>query len=141
VRRATAGFQDAASATAAGYAPFLGCVSGPAEGAMGIHFVNGDLVNDGELDAQHPEALIYEPSNGELKLVGVEYIVIAETWDAHHASPPALLGQVFEYNGSPNRFGIPAFYELHVWAWRDNPRGSFADWNPKVSCQDYIATP
>ena len=29
----------------------------------------------------------------------------------------------------------PAFYELHVWAWRDNPSGVFVDWNPRVSCE------
>jgi hypothetical protein len=28
----------------------------------------------------------------------------------------------------------PALYELHVWAWRDNPNGTFVDWNPQVSC-------
>ena len=26
------------------------------------------------------------------------------------------------------------FYELHVWAWKQNPTGAFADNNPKVSC-------
>ncbi len=29
---------------------------------------------------------------------------------------------------------LPAFYELHVWAWEHNPKGSFADWNTAVSC-------
>jgi hypothetical protein len=59
VRRATARFSDVAAAGPAGYAPFLGCVSGPQEGAMGFHYVNGDLVGDGVIDAQRPEALIY----------------------------------------------------------------------------------
>jgi hypothetical protein len=36
--------------------------------------------------------------------------------------------------GEPNRFGLPAFYELHVWAWEDNPKGTFADWNTHVTC-------
>jgi hypothetical protein len=39
--------------------------------------------------------------------------------------------------GSPNRYGIPAFYELHIWAWKDNPRGTFADFNPNVTCDEY----
>jgi hypothetical protein len=137
VRRATQLFGDVAAATAAGYAPFLGCVSGPQEGAMGIHYVNGDLVNDGELDVRRPEALMYEPKNGRLRLIGVEYIVIAQAWDARHQTPPSLMGQVFHYTNSPNRYGIPAFYALHVWAWRDNPNGAFADWNPKVSCEHH----
>jgi hypothetical protein len=51
------------------------------------------------------------------------------------------MGQVFHYTASPNRYGIPAFYALHVWAWKENPNGTFADWNPKVSCRDYVATP
>jgi hypothetical protein len=41
------------------------------------------------------------------------------------------------YTGSPNRYGIPPFYALHVWAWRPNPSGVFADWNTKVSCDDF----
>ena len=137
VRRATAQFKDVTLATAAGYAPFLGCVSGPQEGAMGIHYVNGDLVGDGQLDPQRPEALMYEVKDGRLRLVGVEFIVFADAWNAGNASPPTLLGQSFHYVSSPNRYGIPAFYELHVWAWKHNPHGMFVDWNPKVSCDDH----
>lgn len=137
VRQATAGFQDVKSAEAAGYQLFHGCVSGPQEGAMGIHYVNGDLVADGQLDAQHPEAIIYEDQNGTMRLVGVEYLVFAEAWNAKNKVPPVLMGQVFNYAGSPNRYGIPANYYLHVWASKSNPKGMFADWNPMVSCEDY----
>ncbi|HEY3232260.1 MAG TPA: hypothetical protein VGJ87_23715 [Roseiflexaceae bacterium] len=137
VRQETARFQDVTAAEAAGYGLFHGCVSGAQEGAMGIHFVNGDLVGDGELDALHPEALLYESKNGNLRLVGVEYVVIAEAWDANHQMPPVLMGQLFNYVGGPNRYRIPAFYELHVWAWKSNPSGVFADWNPRVSCEGY----
>ena len=139
VRRATERYQDVAAATAAGYALFLGCVSSPQGGAMGIHYVNGDLVGDGKLDVSRPEALMYEPRGGKLELVGVEYIVIAAAWDAANKTPPTLMGQLFHYNPSPNRYGIPAFYALHVWAWRDNPAGVFVDWNPSVSCADHTA--
>jgi hypothetical protein len=99
--------------------------------------VNGDLVGDGEIDASHPEALIYEAKNGKLQLVGVEYVVIAEAWDAANEMPPTLMGQVFQYVGAPNRYRLPGFYELHVWAWKQNPLGMFTDWNPRVSCEDY----
>jgi hypothetical protein len=139
VRRATERFHDASAATAAGYAAFLGCVSGPERGAMGVHFVNDALVSDGVLDPLRPEALIYEPRDGRLRLVGVEYVVIAEAWDAKNQTPPTLVGQLFHHTGSPNRYGIPAFYSLHVWAWRENANGVFADWNPKVSCEEYTA--
>jgi hypothetical protein len=136
VRQATAQFKDVKKAT--GYALLHGCVSGPQEGAMGIHFANGDLVGDGKLDVQHPEALLYEPRDGKLQLVAVEYVVLADAWNAKNQAPPVLMGQLFNYVGAPNRYGLPAFYELHVWAWKTNPDGVFADWNPNVSCADYV---
>lgn len=134
VRQATHSLRNVQRAMDAGYARFLGCVSGPQAGAMGIHYVNSALVGDGELDVNHPEALIYEPRNGGLRLVGVEYVVLADAWHAQHAEPPVLEGQLLQYNGSPNRYGLPPFYEIHVWAWRANPVGAFADWNVRVSC-------
>jgi hypothetical protein len=135
VRNATQQFIDVNAATAANYAPYLGCVSGPDHGAMGVHYVNGALVGDGLIDATRPEALIYEPSPDGMRLVGVEFIVDAATWMAQHDSPPVLEGQAFQFVGSPNRYGLPAFFELHVWAWRDNPNGAFVDWNTQVSCE------
>jgi hypothetical protein len=41
VRNATAQYLDVNKATAAGYSPLFGCVSGSDHGAMGIHYVNG----------------------------------------------------------------------------------------------------
>jgi hypothetical protein len=118
------------------YQQFLGCVSGPEAGAMGVHFVNFSLV-DGKPEVKSPEALIYEVKNGRARLVGVEYIVPVAAWNPAAGEPPVpvLEGQVFHFNDSPNRFGLPPFYELHVWAWRDNPNGAFADWNTGVSCE------
>jgi hypothetical protein len=137
VRQATTRFKNVKEAEAAGYGLFHGCVSGPQEGAMGIHYVKGDLVGDGLIDALQPEALMYEVRSGRLQLTGVEYVVIAEAWDANNETPPMLMGQVFNYVGAPNRYRIPAFYELHVWAWKFNSSGMFADWNPNVSCEKY----
>lgn len=138
VRQETARFKDVEAAKSAGYGLLHGCVSGPQEGAMGIHFANSALVGDNEIDAAKPEALMYEPRNGKMELVGVEYVVLAEGWHANHEAPPVLMGQLFNYVGSPNRYGIPAFYELHVWAWQTNPNGVFSDWNPRVSCEQYV---
>jgi hypothetical protein len=135
VRDATRQYLDVNAATAAGYQPFLGCVSGPDHGAMGVHYVNGTLVGDGEIDATRPEALIYEALGGRMRLVGVEFIVDAATWLANHNTPPVLEGQTFQFVDSPNRFGLAAFFELHVWAWRDNPDGAFVDWNTRVTCE------
>jgi hypothetical protein len=132
VRNATRDFQDVSNVPA-GYGPFLGCVSGPDHGAMGVHYVNGGLVGDGKIEVSTPEALIYEGS----KLVGVEYIVDAATWLSNNSNtPPVLEGQSFQLVGTPNRYNIPApFFELHVWAWRHNPHGAFVDWNDHVSCE------
>jgi hypothetical protein len=133
VRAATTQYADVNTAIAAGYGPFLGCVSGTDHGAMGMHYVNGSLLN-GTLDPAHPQALIYEPSNGQLTLVGVEFIVDAATWFKSNSSSPVLDGQTFLFVDAPNRYNIPAFFELHVWAWRTNPMGPFMDWNDNVSC-------
>ena len=136
VREATKQYLDINNAIAARYGPFLGCVSGSDHGAMGIHYVNPDLLN-GMIDAIHPQALIYEPSkNGAMKLVGVEFITGAATWlKNNNNQSPVLKGQVFLLVDSLNRYAIPnPFYKLHVWPWRDNPPGSFVDWNDHVTC-------
>jgi hypothetical protein len=135
VRTATAQFADVNAATAAGYKPLFGCVTGPDQGAMGVHYINLALYGDGKIDITKPEALIYEPSNGGMSLVGTEYIVDAAAWLAQNTSPPMLDGQAFQFVNSPNRYGLPAFFELHVWAWRDSPNGAFVDWNTRVSCE------
>ena len=130
VRKATARFRDVNVALAEGYSPGP-CVSGPNRGAMGVHLINPNLLTK-EVDAETPEALIYEPSpNGRMRLVGVEIITLASDWVNE---VPVLDGHLLHYVGAPNRYGIPAFYEIHVWAWRNNPDGTFADWNPRVSC-------
>ena len=83
VREATARFHDVADAEEAGYFLQFGCVSGSDYGAMGMHFVNDPLVMDGELDVTRPEIVIYEPQpDGSLKLIGADYLVLAEAWDA-----------------------------------------------------------
>lgn len=134
VREATRQYIDVNAATAAGYEPFLGCVSGPDQGAMGIHYVKGGPLMEGEPEASQPQALIYEPSGDRRKLVGVEYIVDAASWLKKHSGAPVLEGQVFQMVTSPNRYSLPNFYELHVWAWRDSPNGAFVDWNTHVTC-------
>ena len=135
VREGTRQYIDVNNATAAGYGPFLGCVAGTDHGAMGVHYVNGTLLGNLTLDPAQPEALIYEPSNGKMTLVGVEFILDSATWlAANNNTPPVLDGQVFNFVGAPNRFNIPSFFELHVWAWRGNPQGAFVDWNNNVTC-------
>lgn len=136
VRAGTKQYIDVNAATAAGYGPFLGCVAGTDHGAMGVHYVNGTLLGNLTLDPAQPQALIYEPSNGKMTLVGVEFILDSASWLAvNNNAPPVLDGQVFTFVDAPNRFNIPAFFELHVWAWRGNPQGAFVDWNNNVTCE------
>jgi hypothetical protein len=135
IRSATRRYRDVDKAIDAGYVQFFGCVHEPLAGSMGIHFVNGTLAGDTVIDRAKPEALTYElQPNGELGLVGVEYVVFQEAWDAQHDQPPSLFGQPFVLVPSANRYGIPAFYALHAWAWKTNPTGPYKDWNPKVLC-------
>jgi len=137
VRAGTKRYIDVNAATAAGYGPFLGCVAGTDHGAMGVHYVNGTLLADLTLDPAQPQALIYEPSSdGKMTLVGVEFILDSASWlAANNNTSPVLDGQVFNFVPAPNRFSINSFFELHVWAWRDNPQGSFVDWNNGVTCE------
>src|SRR5262249_33517791 len=125
VRQSTDRFHDVAIAEAEGYKLMFGCVSGPDSGAMGLHYVNLPLVLDGELDASRPEIILYEPlPNGRLQLTGADYLVLASDWDKKSSTTPQLMGQLLHLFESPNRFGLPSFYTLHVWAWKDNPTGT-----------------
>lgn len=99
--------------------------SGERRGGMGFHYVN-PLLLDGTVDVASPEALLYEPGpNGQLRLVGVEYVIPRDMWTG--AEPPRLFGRDFTLNA----FDL---WALHVWAWKDNPSGLYADWNPRVTC-------
>jgi hypothetical protein len=124
------------------WVPATPCVSGPNEGAMGVHLIKGSRVGDGEVKGDEPEALIYEPlSDGKFRLVGVEFIVIAEDWANKHGpdSRPDVDGHLMNFVDAPNRYGLKPFYELHVWAFEHNPKGNFADWNTQVSCDRQTA--
>lgn len=128
VRAANDRFKDVSVAVTEGYTP-IACASGVDGGAMGIHYVNAKLLGAGVVDIAHPQAVMYEPTaGGKMALIAVEYIT--------SKGPAALEGQLFNFNGAPNRYGLGPFYELHVWAWRANPHGAFADMNPTVTCEN-----
>jgi hypothetical protein len=138
VRDTTARYRDVTVAGADGYELHFGCVSGSEWGAMGLHYVNMSLVGDGKVEATRPEIVIYEPlPNGGRRLIGADYLVFAADWHAHTAAAPKLEGQLMHLIESPNRYGLPAFYTLHVWAWKHNPNGAFVNWHPNVSCEDF----
>jgi hypothetical protein len=142
VRESTERFKDVRVAEAEGYALQFGCVSGSDSGAMGLHYVKGEYVGDDVLDPTRPEILIYEPlPGGRRKLIGADYLVFAETWHKTHAATPELMGQLLHLFEAPNRFGLPPFYTLHVWAWKENPTGTFVNWHSKVSCDAFTPQP
>ena len=131
VRGETASFRDINVATAAGYNPFLDCLSDNTLGGMGQHYVNAQLVDDGTVDPLTPEALVYEPGpDGELILVALEYIMPIRLWT--EANPPVLFGQQFHLNDDIPE--APDAWVLHLWVWAHNPDGIFADYNPTVFC-------
>jgi hypothetical protein len=142
VRESTERFKDVRVAEAEGYVLQFGCVSDDDAGAMGLHYVKGEYVGDDVLDPTRPEIIIYEPlPGGRRKLIGVDYLVFTETWHKSNAATPQLMGQLMHLFDAPNRFGLPAFYTLHVWAWKENPTGSFVNWHSKVSCDAYNPEP
>ena len=130
LRRATAPYHNFKKAHEAGYTQITPCWESRSQGAMGYHY-GREWPWDTNVDLLEPELLIYEPGpSGQMRLVGMEYVVPRAAWDdAYPNTVPTLLGQAFHPHSS-----LP-IYKLHIWLWRDNPRGMFADWNPKVSCE------
>jgi hypothetical protein len=139
VRQATERFKNVTSISGPGegYELAFGCVSGGDFGAMGLHYVNMSLV-DGEMEVTQPEIVLFEPTpNGGIRITGADYLIDAAAWNAKHSGPPQLMGQLFHLFDKPNRFGLDPFYTLHVWAWKNNPNGTFVNWNPDVSCDAF----
>jgi hypothetical protein len=154
VRAATARYHDVAAAVADGYVLDSACVASPA-GAMGVHAVNQQRILTPGVTAEEPEALLYEPRpDGGYRLVGVEYleVVIVRTptgtgpwlpaaqWpqnDPGYAilnQRPTLFGQPFNGEMAGHSPTMPWHWDLHVWIWQPNPAGTFAQFNPAVSC-------
>jgi hypothetical protein len=102
-------------------------------GGMGYHYVRGDLM-DGVLEPTRPEALLYEPQrNGTLRLVAVEWIIVAALWAGDGI--PMLGSQPFDDHTAPGSGGPPfPHYQLHAWLWKHNPAGMHTQFNPNVTC-------
>lgn len=166
VRAATERFRDVKVALAEGYVrdPMDECVTAdslgyPASaGAMGIHFARDDLLGissppnprvDGvgmHTDFNKPAVLLYEPQpDGSLELVAVENLVFKKAWDMAHKTRPAFHGVAYDVMqddpATPIDEGhmFTPHYDRHVWLYRDNPNGIFAQFNPNVSCKAHKA--
>jgi len=119
VRQATAKYHSVQAAELAGYQKFLPCFDSPGVGGMGQHYVNFGLLN-GSVDANQPQAMVYEVDGNRLQLVAVEYIVPG------NLAQPTLFGRPFFWNDKLK------IWALHAWIWRPNPRGIFENYNPSV---------
>ncbi|MGQ0816041.1 MAG: hypothetical protein ACT4O1_16540 [Gemmatimonadota bacterium] len=126
LRELTRPYQNLEQARSAGYDTKITDCMSDAQGGMGYHFGKGSYI-DGTVEEMKPEIVMYEPApNGELKLVGIEYVVPFDKWTS--PNPPQLFGHSFARN---EMFKV---WALHMWIWRDNPAGLFTGWNPTVSC-------
>ncbi len=146
LRATTAKYHRIEVAMEDGYFQGTPCVSSP-NGGMGYHYIRPDnpefnpeeensIPFDGTFDPTMPEAILYEmDKNGKMKLVGIEFIIDAEAWDAENEMPPYFGMQEFDepdevHNPLPFRN-----YQIHVWAWKHNPSGIFTPFNPNVKCE------
>jgi len=130
LRDATARFHDLDTAVTAGYARDVEqCLAHPPHGAMGFHHANSGYV-DTRIEVERPEILTYERGvDGRRVLTGAEYIIPYRLWPAD-STPPTAFGQ------NLRRADDLRLWYLHVWVWKENPSGLFADWNPAVRCPE-----
>lgn len=142
-RAALAKYSDPFAAVRDGYFSTLACIDFPKgatdgdvvypPGAMGVHFINMGNIGP-KLDPAKPQVLIYEPVKDKLRLVAAEWFVPVE---AAGGVRPEILGQKLLGPMDGHEPIMPAalrHYDLHVWLWKDNPRGMFTSTNSAVKC-------
>ncbi len=138
LRAATNRFQQLDSAVAAGYPREVReCLVHEHHGAMGYHHVNrAHLARD--IEVAKPQILLYERMpDSSYKLNAVEYIIPYGFWPRDSVAP-MLMGRALHQEDNLK------FWYLHVWAWRENPNGVFANFHPDVKCKEgnvYIPFP
>jgi hypothetical protein len=90
----------------------------------------------------------YEPqADGSLQLVAVENLVFQKSWHAAgNTKPPSFHGVEWDTMQDDPATEIDEahmfepHYDRHVWLYRDNPKGMFAQFNPNVSCKAHKQT-
>jgi hypothetical protein len=127
LREATRPFQNLDAAVAAGYPrENPDCLVHEHHGAMGYHHVNRELLTT-QLDVTKPQILLYERNGSEYRLNGVEFIIPYRLWP-RDTTAPTIMGQRMKHEDN-----LKIWY-THVWAWKNNSDGLFADFNPDVTC-------
>jgi hypothetical protein len=124
---------------------------------MGVHYFRPDLLGvtappnprvsgaGVHTDFRKPAILIYEPqADSSLKLVAVENLVFQAAWKASgRTAAPSFHGRPYETmiddpaTAVDEAHMFTPHYDRHVWLYRKNPNGVFAQFNPKVSCQHH----
>ncbi len=133
-RLAAAAYFDIDAALADGYEQLFECIAHGEHGSMGIHYIHPDRAGDGQLVLTEPDVLMYEPQpDGSLQLVAVEYIVFEQHWQGE--ALPEMFGRQLARRTAVGPHEVDPFYQVHLWHWRHNPAGLFADYNPYVSCE------
>ena len=142
-RAALAKYADPFAAIKDGFFSTLACIDfptgakdGPVEyppGAMGVHFLNPANIGP-TLDPTKPQVLIYEPVGNKLQLAAAEWFVPAQLVTG---AAPSIFGQTLAGPMDGHEPIMPAslrHYDLHVWLWKDNPKGMFTSTNASVKC-------
>lgn len=132
VRTLLARYRDPMVAVHDGYLSTVACVAF-AEGAMGVHFLNLQTIGP-KPDPARPQVLIYEPVGDSLRLIAAEWFVPLATGVTE---APVLFGETFDGPMDGHHPVMPhelRHYDLHVWLFKDNPRGMFGAVNPAVKC-------
>lgn len=165
IHSSTEKYRDVEVALADGYIrdPMNMCVTAEMEGMppqlgeMGIHYFRPDLVGitateprvagvGTHTDFETPATLIYEPqADGSLELVAVENLVFEEGWrSAGERGVPEFMGNQYYHmvdnseTDADEAHGFMPHYELHMWLYRENPAGLFAQFNTNVTCSHHV---
>jgi hypothetical protein len=128
LRRVTARYHDLGVAAKDGFVLLHDCEVRSEEGPVGTVYYNPARLLDGVINPEKPDALIYEPGRDgrRPRLVGVEFAIPFTLWT--QSEPPKFHGATFQRE---DEFGV---FGLHIWIWRKNPKGLFAESNPRVNC-------
>jgi hypothetical protein len=142
-RTALAKYSDPFAAVKDGYFSTLACIDFPSgatdgnvvypAGAMGVHFLNPANIGP-NLDPSKPQVLIYEPVGDKLVLAAAEWFVPVA---AAGGTVPSIFGQTLAgpMDGhEPIMSTTLRHYDLHVWLWKENPKGMFTSTNAALKC-------
>ena len=136
-------YSDPIAAVRDGYFSTVACIDFPKgatdgpvvypPGAMGVHFLNTANIGP-KLDPTKPQVLIYEQVGNKLKLTAAEWFMPVEVAGG---VAPTIFGQTLMGPMNGHEPIMPAslkHYDLHVWFWKNNPKGMFTSTNAAVKC-------